>query len=439
MELFRTFKYPANIFWEVTPMCNHNCVHCFNYWRADLKETSEINLSSNTVDYLLLTRKIIEINPVRVVVTGGEPFLVWDKIFPCIQLMKSKGLEVSINTNATLVTDDIARYLATENISLLVSFPCYDTSICDGITNVAGSHDNILKGLDILTRNHVRFTCNMVISTKNINYAEDTVLFLKERYHITRMTLSRVGKPINATATFDSWLLDTKGIRKLIELSVEISKKYNVSINASSPYPSCILDSQEEYDVFGGQRLCSAGKSSCVIGSDGCVKACPRDSKIYGNLLETSFEDIWKDMGEWRSQEFYPKECQECNFFSVCLGGCRADQLANTGHCKGLDSAVCLDQLPLSFEKNKIETSDLKMDDMFVVPDGIRWDKDYDGYRMSFSGKHTYIKEDAYLFITHTPQFTLKEFINYFSYNYETATKIIQCLLNSNLLKIQHR
>ncbi len=437
MELFRTFKYPANIFWEVTPMCNHNCVHCFNYWRTDSEETSEINLSSNAVDYLLLTHKIMELNPVRVVITGGEPFLVWDKIFPCIQLMRSKGLEVSINTNVTLITDEIARYLAKENISLFVSFPCHDNSICDCITDVEGSHHNILNGLDILTRNHVNFTCNMVISNKNIDYTEETVLFLKERYQIKRMTFSRVGKPINAADSFDSWLLDRKGIRKLIELSVAISKKHHVSINASSPYPSCALDSQEEYDIFGGQRLCSAGKSSCVIASDGSVKACPRDSKIYGNLLEIQFKEIWEGMAEWRNEEFYPKECRECNFFSSCLGGCRADQLANTEHCSGLDSAVRLEQLPLAFEKNKIVTSILKMDDKFTVPDGIRWDQDYDGYRMSLLGKHTYIKESAYLFFINTPQFTLKEFAKHFTYDYETAAKIVQYLLTSNLLNIQ--
>lgn len=28
-------KYPPVIHREVTPYRNHNCIHCYNYWRTD--------------------------------------------------------------------------------------------------------------------------------------------------------------------------------------------------------------------------------------------------------------------------------------------------------------------------------------------------------------------------------------------------------------------
>ena len=31
----KDIQYPAILHWEVTPLCNHNCIHCYNYWRHD--------------------------------------------------------------------------------------------------------------------------------------------------------------------------------------------------------------------------------------------------------------------------------------------------------------------------------------------------------------------------------------------------------------------
>ena len=31
-------RYPPNVQWEVTAECNHNCIHCYNYWRKDYEK-----------------------------------------------------------------------------------------------------------------------------------------------------------------------------------------------------------------------------------------------------------------------------------------------------------------------------------------------------------------------------------------------------------------
>lgn len=39
MATFRTLEHPNSIFWEITDKCNHNCIHCFNYWRSDTQRS----------------------------------------------------------------------------------------------------------------------------------------------------------------------------------------------------------------------------------------------------------------------------------------------------------------------------------------------------------------------------------------------------------------
>lgn len=56
-----TLFYPPSIDWELTTACNHNCIHCYNYWR-----TQDIALSCGYDEayYRSCAQKIVAANPV---------------------------------------------------------------------------------------------------------------------------------------------------------------------------------------------------------------------------------------------------------------------------------------------------------------------------------------------------------------------------------------
>ena len=63
-------KYPPVLHWEVTPECNHNCIHCYNYWRKDTDKNSNLNFTKNNKNYYLNFAKAIATNkPTLVVIT----------------------------------------------------------------------------------------------------------------------------------------------------------------------------------------------------------------------------------------------------------------------------------------------------------------------------------------------------------------------------------
>ena len=124
-------RYPPNVQWEVTTECNHNCIHCYNYWRKDSEKIAGMTKFNSEEEYLRLAKKIIEQKPISIVITGGEPLLVFDKIKSSIDLLLQQGIVVSINTNVALLDEDIAEYLKERNIGLFVSFPCANADICN--------------------------------------------------------------------------------------------------------------------------------------------------------------------------------------------------------------------------------------------------------------------------------------------------------------------
>lgn len=124
--------YLPSIDWELTSVCNHNCIHCYNYWRG--LNSDEDHLPSEEY-FDKVVRKIIESHPVSVQITGGEPLVVWSKAKHAIQLLVENGINVSINPNATLVNDEIADFFYRNNMDAFVSFPCSKKSVFDEIVH----------------------------------------------------------------------------------------------------------------------------------------------------------------------------------------------------------------------------------------------------------------------------------------------------------------
>lgn len=98
---FRTAADPPSkkCLLQLTERCNLHCQHCF---------VSSVN-SGSDMDYRLIETKVIpsliESNVTKVTLTGGEPF-VYSKILKVIELLVDAGIDVSICTNASLITSE---------------------------------------------------------------------------------------------------------------------------------------------------------------------------------------------------------------------------------------------------------------------------------------------------------------------------------------------
>lgn len=42
--------YPSSITWEVTPACNHACIHCYNSWRTQEQTQYDDYIHSQTTE-----------------------------------------------------------------------------------------------------------------------------------------------------------------------------------------------------------------------------------------------------------------------------------------------------------------------------------------------------------------------------------------------------
>ena len=423
---FRKLKVPINVQWELTPNCNYKCFHCYNYWRS-------CGNVSEHIDYGIVVDQLIEEHIFKVTLTGGEPLLVFDEIKPYIEKMVKADIKVSINTNASLLTQEMAEFFKTNDIDLLISLPCCVPEINDKITTVKGSFDSTVTGIKLAIQNRVSLSVNMVVSKLNKDYVIDTSRFLHDDLGLNAISVTKASRPINRTSEFDDYALTLQEFRKLLSDLIFIKQEYSMFVNSLTVYPECSCDSLEAFNLFAGKK-CFAGKTSLAIGYDGNVKACVRDNISYGNLNTKTLQDCWDSMDDWRiiRVDKLPKECHNCNSKHFCQGGCRIDYLNE------IPNKSCRDKcnLPIKFEADIEKCFNYLLDDTFEVNSELQFFEEDFGLRGLDSDKNVFfVTKILHSFMIQNHVFSKKDFIKYFEISSEEADDTLSYLVAHKAIK----
>jgi radical SAM protein with 4Fe4S-binding SPASM domain len=149
-----------------------------------------------------------------------------------------------------------------------------------------------------------------------------------------------------------------------------LSSDFGMKVGILECYPLCSYLDQAKYP-FASERKCSAGVTTCSVGSNGDVRACSHDGKIYGNIHSDGLTKSWDNMSEWRSGDLLPVVCKSCPVFSFCSGGCRVDaEYVNGRKCK-LDPYVQPENIKRVITESKSfeSVADLRGKDLMVSDD----------------------------------------------------------------------
>jgi radical SAM protein with 4Fe4S-binding SPASM domain len=140
---------------ELTERCNLGCVHC--YIRRPLfdKQARAREMSGNQIYNIL--KEAVSLGCKGVRFTGGEPLIRDD--FSQIYLDAYRlGLKVSIATNATLITDELAAVLAQHRPEAIrISIYGWNAESYDSTVGRVGAFENFRAGVERLVRHNLSF------------------------------------------------------------------------------------------------------------------------------------------------------------------------------------------------------------------------------------------------------------------------------------------
>ncbi|KKR67774.1 MAG: Radical SAM domain protein, partial [Microgenomates group bacterium GW2011_GWA2_40_6] len=100
----KTLSAPINIVFGITSQCNLNCKHCL---AADSRNYKDLT----TDEIKKIIREMGKLKVFGVNIFGGEP-LIRPDFFTILEELSKERIKPFLNTNATLITKDIAKRLA---------------------------------------------------------------------------------------------------------------------------------------------------------------------------------------------------------------------------------------------------------------------------------------------------------------------------------------
>lgn len=282
---------------EITHRCNLKCIHCCIDADGVISDKKDLN----TQEVKLVLDKLIEWNPQRIMLSGGEPMLRNDFI-EILQYLKDRyDGEITLSTNGTFINENNVDIISKCVTQVDISLDGIDEETCS-IIRGPGVFHKVINNIKLLQNTGFnKIAVSMATSDKN-EHLEPQFIDLNKK--LGTIPLIRQFAAVGRGKDNKKYFSDTN------EDEVYISKEYL----------------SNDYDKNIGICSCSAGKKELFISYNGDIYPCPsfleKKYKI-GNILygENEFS-LNKDIRSYGLLEKYNieqyKECKECKVNLFC-------------------------------------------------------------------------------------------------------------------------
>jgi radical SAM protein with 4Fe4S-binding SPASM domain len=311
--------------WHLTERCNLRCTHCYqtDRWSDELSLSEIIDVTGEITDMLnAWTENYDIIFSPSFNITGGEPFLRRD-IFEILEVITSRGFDVFLLSNGTLIDREKAKALAglgVKGVQISIEGP---EGIHESIRG-KGSFSSSLKGVHHLLDAGLRVTLNTTLSDINSENFMDMVE-LSSSLGVQRLGFSRLVPSGRGFGLLDRMMSKEK-VKDVYEKIFSL-KTNGLEIVTGDPVASqmSIPDGNADsgHIATGG---CAAGFSGLTILPDGAITPCRRLSVQIGNVREDRIREVWANsevLESLRNRSGYRGKCRNCVRWAHCRG-CRA-------------------------------------------------------------------------------------------------------------------
>ncbi len=333
------FQKPLEVKIELTRGCNYSCSFCFNRNRQHAPGLSE-------EDVKRIIEGVADAGIKKIRFTGGEPLLRED-LLPILSFAKEQGLNVMLNTNASLIDEANAQRLAPVVDDFLISMHAFDSA---AERKLAGKDffEKKIKAIQLLADQNSFIRAATILSKQNIRCLEK-------------------GHKLVSSLPFSQWVLlrpmpiaenkrpiDNRDIGLAVEklLKINSNRKEEERYFIENALPFCSYEPEKVKQVALG-AIHEDGHSSLVVDCSGTIKPSYFSGQHLGNALQDSFLECWQSpfMQRLHSLDFSPGACKQCKHLMLCLSGSRASALIVNNSLNALDPLA----LPERYKRQLIE------------------------------------------------------------------------------------
>lgn len=365
---------------ELTGKCNLRCGYCiynddYEFNRSFNSSDMTLDIAKATVDYLKKHSK----KDVAVTFYGGEPLIKFDLLKWTIEysreVLADRELSFSLTTNLTLVTEDIAQYLASvPNMHIVCSLdgPEYVQNSYRKYINGSGSFNEALRGLKLLSKyfknSKGTLSINGVFAPPfNYEKIEDINNFFESMDFLPDNCAIDVAYASEGTVEIEDHLNELRSNPKYMNNIIndlnplwvwqyeQVKKSNSINSEKNSIYSSPIQSSlikihnrfitDESNGIYPFNGCCVPGARRLYVSTSGDLYVCERigNSPSIGNIFDGI--DIEK-VKKYYVDDYAKKSidyCANCWAIKLCPL-CYADRYTEDGFNIDLNETRCIDQ-----------------------------------------------------------------------------------------------
>lgn len=353
-------EQPTFFIFDLTQACNFRCVYCFRHLEDKVTTITDYNLDAIT-SYIIDYCKKYQIKDFCIQPWGGESLIAFEKIKKMDDAFRAADLHplISIETNASLITEKLAEEASRRNIRLGISI--------DGFSEVQNMHrplmsgdpsfEKMKRGIEIISQfdNLKQYGVVCVLTSLSFPFLGDIIEYFGTELKIKCFKLNLIkDNPVMKDAQLclsDEQITEAQNI--LIDKLIDLNRRgYEITeLNVQEKLMNLLVRSKSNICT---SRGCMGGTKMIAFDQEGRIYPC--DVTDY---KEESIGDVHTDgdlielvrTAKRQKRDFFAKkhskDCDQCPFWFFCKGGCTTAIKYKLGKVEGVDHQECLANLSL--------------------------------------------------------------------------------------------
>ncbi len=315
----RSFKHriPLSGTIEVTRRCPMACCHCYNNLAMEDREARLGELSYD--DHCRVLDEITDSGCLWLLYTGGEIFARRD-FLDIYTYAKKKGLLITLFTNGTLVTPDVADHLA-QWIPFSIGITLYGRTreTYERITGIPGSFEKCMRGIRLLRDRRLPLYLKTTAITLNKHEIWDMKQFAEQELGLEFTFDCMINPRIDNT---QSPLAVRLTPAEVIELDLLDPKRVAAWASFTRQFNGPVHSSGDGSEMY----HCGGGINSFAIDPQGRMSICVLSHTDTYDLRTGSFRTAWQEfLGKVRGRKITrATKCLSCEIKAMC-GMCPAN------------------------------------------------------------------------------------------------------------------
>ncbi|MCI7737601.1 MAG: radical SAM protein [Clostridiales bacterium] len=353
IEIAKARRAPINGSLELLPLCNMRCDMC--YVRLSRAEMERLGRLRTAEEWLSLAEQMRRAGVLFLLLTGGEP-LLYPGFKTLFAALRSMGFVLTINTNATLIDEGWADFLA-QHRPRRVNVTLYGADEADyaRLCHFPGGFARALRGIRLLRARGIDVKLSFSVTRANLPHMERVFALggeLDVPVHIDPYMMPAVRErslPFDSQSRVSPEEAARAALRALrLQLPEDFFRQYVRQSLERVRDPA--------FPRGDGHVSCLAGNCSFTVNWQGEMRPCVVLSSPSVPVFDTGFDAAWQTICEQtRAIRIHP-QCTQCSLRPLCKI-CAAAALLETGAFDGIPPYLCRyaeETLRLLLEEEKL-------------------------------------------------------------------------------------